>query len=97
MWKLCYEIMRVFHTGRNKKACSESMLRVMSGQDGCLQILWISGGVQDVLEGDEHDCLGSGFGSGCNWVSALDAQLCSSRNLITFNRVFPISIPLDPI
>lgn len=80
-------MMRVFHAGRNEEACSESMLCVMSGQDGCLQILWISGEVQDVLERDVHDCLVSGFGSGFNWVSAWDAQPCSSRNLITFNRV----------
>lgn len=71
LWKLCYDIRRVFHSGRNREACSESMLCVMSGQDGCLfQILWISCRVQDELEGDVHDCLGSGFGSGCNWVLA---------------------------
>lgn len=27
------------------EACSESMLCVMLGQDGCLQIFWINGGV----------------------------------------------------
>lgn len=70
------------------EACFESMLCVMLRQDCCLQIFQIKGGVQDMLEGDVHDCLGSGFGSGCNWVLAWDAQLCSSRNLMKFYSVY---------
>ncbi len=41
-----------------------------------------------MLEGDVHDYPGSGFGSVCNWVLAWDAQLCSSRNLMKFYRVY---------